>query len=268
MKKISLFILCLCLFSALSAQRTKNIAHPNSSNLCIMSYNTHNCIGTDHQMNMERIANVIKQVKPDIVALQELDSVTTRNNEIYTLAMIAQYTGMEYSYAPSIKYRGGKYGIGILSKEKPMHVTRIPLPGREEKRMLIIAEFPKYIFCATHFSLTEDDQKTSADIIAEQLNKLGKITKPVFLAGDMNSVPSSVPQLMIRLNFQPLTDSTWQTCEGKCIDYIYGYKSNGYCYKVIEKQVIDEETASDHRPISVVVRASRVKAAKGSRGRN
>ena len=30
------------------------------------------------------------------------------------------------------------------------------MPGREEKRTLIIAEFKDYVFCATHQSLTPE----------------------------------------------------------------------------------------------------------------
>lgn len=51
----------------------------------ILSYNVHNCIGMDKEYNYRRIANVISQTSPDIVALQELDSVTVRNKGIHAL---------------------------------------------------------------------------------------------------------------------------------------------------------------------------------------
>ena len=39
----------------------------------------------DKEYNYRRIANVISQTSPDIVALQELDSVTVRNKGIHAL---------------------------------------------------------------------------------------------------------------------------------------------------------------------------------------
>ena len=44
-------------------------AHAQQVN--ILSYNVHNCIGMDKEYNYQRIANVISQTSPDIVALQE-----------------------------------------------------------------------------------------------------------------------------------------------------------------------------------------------------
>ena len=39
------------------------------------------------------------------------------------------------------------------------------LPGREEARALIMAEFEDYIYCCTHLSLTEEDRMTSLEMI-------------------------------------------------------------------------------------------------------
>ncbi|MEI6679993.1 MAG: hypothetical protein WCL21_15370 [Mariniphaga sp.] len=60
------------------------------------------------------MAEVIKTIHPDFVALQELDSVTTRSNKVDVLKVLAERFSMHYIYGGSIPYRGGKYGIGIL----------------------------------------------------------------------------------------------------------------------------------------------------------
>lgn len=129
-------------------------AHAQQVN--ILSYNVHNCIGMDKEYNYRRIANVISQTSPDIVALQELDSVTVRNKGIHALGELEKLTGMHETYAAAIPFQGGSYGIGILSREIPIKYKIIPMPGREEKRTLIIAEFKDYVFCATHQSLTPE----------------------------------------------------------------------------------------------------------------
>lgn len=67
-------------------------AHAQQVN--ILSYNVHNCIGMDKVCNYQRIAKVISQTSPDIVALQELDSVTVRNKGVYALGELEKLTGM------------------------------------------------------------------------------------------------------------------------------------------------------------------------------
>ncbi len=137
-----------------------------------------------------------------------------------------------------------------MSKEKPLNVRNVFLPGKEEARTLLVVEFEKYIFLATHFSLTAADQIKSVEIILkEALSK----EKPVFMAGDMNSVPSSLTQKNIRKYFKVLTDDHWITCNGECIDYIYGYKRKKGKFTVRRKGMIEDYVASDHCPVYVDV---------------
>lgn len=62
-------------------------------------------------------------------------------------------------------------------------MRRIPLPGREEARVLLMAEFPGYVVCVTHLSLTPEDQRASLPIIRQATDTC---RKPVLLAGDFN----------------------------------------------------------------------------------
>lgn len=206
-------------------------AHAQQVN--ILSYNVHNCIGMDKEYNYRRIANVISQTSPDIVALQELDSVTVRNKGIHALGELEKLTGMHGTYAAAIPFQGGSYGIGILSREIPIQYKIIPMPGREEKRTLIIAEFKDYVFCATHQSLTPEDQLLAVPLIEKALQN---VDKPIFMAGDMNSAPASAPQLELAKHFATLNDTTSYTFPAdrpnRCIDYIYGYSKNGYRFDV------------------------------------
>lgn len=157
----------------------------------IMSYNVHNAIGMDGKTDCNRIADIITSVNPDVVAIQEVDSMTIRSKRKDILGEIAKQTGMKATFAEAIPYQGGKYGIGILSKEKPIRVKRVPLPGREEARTMVLAEFNDYVFVATHFSLTSADQELSVPLVVNEVKLCGK---PVFFAGDMNSEPYSKVQ--------------------------------------------------------------------------
>jgi endonuclease/exonuclease/phosphatase family metal-dependent hydrolase len=223
------------------------------NSLRIMSYNVRNCTGMDDITDIDRIAEVINRFSPDVVALQELDSMTVRHNTDMA-GELASRTFMYTTYAPAINIGTGGYGVAILSKEKPIGVKRIPLPGTEERRMLLICEFEKYVMLCTHFSLTENDRLASAQII---LDAVAEIDKPLFLGGDMNDDDASEMQAILTERFSVLNDPGQATFgsgdDAECIDYIYAL-DNGAQYSVTARSVIPEEIASDHRPVLVDVR--------------
>lgn len=146
----------------------------------LMSYNVKNGTGMDGRRDYDRTARVIAEEKPDVVALQELDQGTIRSGGRDTLQELAARTTLTGTYAKAIDYSGGSYGVGILSREKPLSVKRIPLPGREEARVLLMAEFRDYWFCVTHLSLTREDSSASIDMIAALA---AKCSKPFLLPG-------------------------------------------------------------------------------------
>lgn len=74
----------------------------------MMSYNIRNATGLDGKIDTRRIASVIDSVAPDVVAIQEIDSITGRSHGRNLLAEIAGYAGMRHVYAPAIDFDGGK----------------------------------------------------------------------------------------------------------------------------------------------------------------
>lgn len=252
MKKHLLIYLLLFSFCALNAQEK----YPREERTeRIMSYNIRNARGLDNVTDYKRIAGVIESVAPDVVALQELDSVTERSKGIDVLKEIADITRIHYVYGAAIPYQGGKYGIGILSKKRPLSWKNLPLPGREEARTLLMVEFDDYVLFATHFSLTKEDQTTSVKIINEQAKMYNK---PVFLAGDLNAQPESEQIKALSKDWKILNNVksfTYPANEPKrTIDYIMGFTANGKTYSVHQTRVLKEPVASDHAPLFVDIR--------------
>ncbi len=251
--RITFLFLFLFLWGITGSQAQS--VRPEQTTLRIMSYNIHNGVGMDGKRDYARIAKAILRLSPDVVALQELDSATVRSGGVDILRELAEQTLMHRVYAPAIDYQGGKYGIGLLAKEKPLKYKCVPLPGREEKRVLLVAEFEKYVFCATHFSLTEADQLASIPLI---LKEIEGTQKPVFLAGDLNAHPDSPVIKALREKFRVLTNvktSTFPANEPKeCIDYILGYAGNDPGFASLSNGVMNEPVASDHRPVFAELR--------------
>ena len=218
--------------------------------LRIMSYNIRNGRGMDDVSDIQRTADVINKIGPNVVAVQEVDSVTGRSGQTDILRVLADKTLMFPVYAPAINYDGGKYGIGMLSKEKPLRHYHLALPGREEERALLIVEFEKYIYCCTHLSLTGEDRLASLDIIRKEA---AKANKPFFIAGDFNAEPDSEVIQGIQNDFVILTNTklpTWPADKPTdIIDYIAAYAKDSTAFTRLSSWVVDEPAASDHRPI-------------------
>lgn len=247
MKKNLLFIFAALFIFSAQAQNT----------LKLMSYNIKNANGMDDVCNFQRIANVINNASPDVVAIQEVDSMTNRSGQKYVLGEIAERTQMHGYFAPAIDYDGGKYGIGLLTKQVPLRLQSLPLPGREEARTLILAEFTDYIYCCTHMSLTEEDRMKSLELVKAFTSSS---TKPLFLAGDMNAEPESGFIKELQKDFQILSNPKQHTFPApdpkETIDYIATLKQNAKGFAVISAKVINEPMASDHRPILVELRTA------------
>lgn len=247
MKKNLLFIFAALFTFSAQAQNT----------LKLMSYNIKNANGMDNVCNFQRIANVINNASPDVVAIQEVDSMTNRSRQKYVLGEIADRTQMHDYFAPAIDYDGGKYGIGLLTKQVPLRLQTLPLPGREEARTLILAEFADYIYCCTHMSLTEEDRMKSLELVKAFTSSS---TKPLFLAGDMNAEPESGFIKELQKDFQILSNPKQHTFPApdpkETIDYIATLKQNAKGFAVISAKVINEPMASDHRPILVELRTA------------
>ena len=247
MKKNLLFIFAALFIFSAQAQNT----------LKLMSYNIKNANGMDNVCNFQRIANVINNTSPDVVAIQEVDSMTNRSRQKYVLGEIADRTQMHGYFAPAIDYDGGKYGIGLLTKQVPLRLQTLPLPGREEARTLILAEFADYIYCCTHMSLTEEDRMKSLELVKAFTSSS---TKPLFLAGDMNAEPESGFIKKLQKDFQILSNPKQHTFPApdpkETIDYIATLKQNAKGFAVISAKVINEPMASDHRPILVELRTA------------
>lgn len=247
--KNTFLLICASLF-VLSAQA--------QNTLRLMTYNIRNANGMDGVCSFQRIANVINNASPDVVAIQEVDSMTNRSSRKYVLGEIAERTQMHGYFAPAIDYDGGKYGVGLLTKRVPLRLQTIPLPGREEARTLLLAEFEDYIYCCTHLSLTEEDRMQSLQILK---TFAAGSKKPFFLAGDMNAEPESEFIKRLQKEFHILSNPKHSTFPApvpqETIDYIAALKRNDTAdFAVISAKVLNEPVASDHRPVLVELRTA------------
>jgi len=224
-----------------------------SDGVVLMSYNVRSGKGMDNKRDLNRTAAVIRAARADVVALQEIDSVTHRSNGKDVAAILGKKCSMFHTFSKAIDFDGGGYGVALLSREKPVAVQRFALPGREEARTLLVVEFKHYIVASTHLSLTAEDRMASLAVIDSVAMAA---TKPIFIAGDWNATPESEFGRALGKKMQYLTDTEVCTFPADnpntVIDYIVTPRKQAV--EILRREVINEPMASDHRPIVAVLR--------------
>lgn len=244
--------ICLLLVILMAAVFVSPVQGKKVRTLHLTSYNIQHGEGLDGVIDHNRIARILKKAHAEVAAIQEVDSVTRRNGGVYGLEEIGRKAKMFSTYAPAINFQGGKYGIGILSKKQPISVHRISLPGREEPRMLLVAEFKHYVVACTHLSLTEEDRIASVPLIVKEARKW---QKPFLIMGDLNDEPGSPFYIEMQKYFlfmNPSYDKTFPAdAPNICIDHVAMFYPTVSPTATLSyyRTWVGEEQASDHRPL-------------------
>lgn len=169
------------------------------ASLHVMTYNVHGCRGMDGRISPYRIARIIRQHDPDIVALQELDSDRPRSHSHNQSEMIAEELGLHYYFLPTLIDGDEKYGHAILSRY-PAEIVRAgllqpaqipPTSKWAEPRgvlwiKIMLGERPLHVL-NTHFGLSRRERtwQTQALISKQWLGAI-PTTDAVILCGDFN----------------------------------------------------------------------------------
>lgn len=236
--------------------------------LRVMTYNIHVGVGMDKRLDLGRIAAVIRDERPDLVGLQEVDRGVERTKRVDQIAELARLTGMEYAFAHNLDYQGGQYGVAVLSKFPILLIDHRRYANRREaeRRGFIRVEVSiggeRIDFVTTHLDYQYADGRLFE---AEQLlAALAATTAPLIVAGDFNDEPTGgACQLMLsRFVDSWASDRTikGETSDAsrlagltfpadkpvKRIDYLFYVKGGGVRAK---RAWVPPTTASDHLPV-------------------
>ena len=231
--------------------------------LRVLSYNIHHAEGVDRKLDVERIASVILSVKPDIVALQEVDQKVKRTGSIDQPAELARLTEMNVVFGANIELQGGHYGNAVLSRFPITQYKNHLLPNIDdgEQRGVIEAEIPlpksdqSLLLLATHLDYRADERERLAS--AKFINKLIEEhpDHAALLAGDLNATPDSETLQLFGTKWTRANENPIATVPvnqpTKQIDFILFRRANRW--KVVEVKVLNEAVASDHRAIFAVL---------------
>src|SRR5690606_13570986 len=95
-----------------------------SAHLRVASYNVHSCVGMDRRRKPSRIAEVIREMEVDVLALQEVDNQPGDDVESMQLEYLSEALGM--SAIPGLRMirKTGEYGNAILTRYPILAVRR------------------------------------------------------------------------------------------------------------------------------------------------
>ena len=89
----------------------------------VTTYNIHKCCGLDRRISPARIAEVLREIDADLIALQEVVCIENCSREYDQGRFFADELAYEYCLGENRKLAGGVYGNVILSR-LPVKATR------------------------------------------------------------------------------------------------------------------------------------------------
>lgn len=228
--------------------------------LRFVTYNIHKCRGMDGLTQPVRIAKILKKLKPDVVALQEVVGGSPRGKG--QEEEIAAYLNMAAVLAPARTFRGHLYGNAVLSR-LPMEnhlICDLTQEGREPRLCqridILIDGRPIHVY-NVHLGTSISERKKQAlklaSFIAEPVTG-----RPKVVLGDFNEWKKGVVTKLLSERFMSLDLTSclrWRRTYPGIIpllhlDHIY-YEGAVSMVDVKVSRRLPILLASDHIPILV-----------------
>jgi endonuclease/exonuclease/phosphatase family metal-dependent hydrolase len=257
------------LLGAKTEEHDKTYIHPLRGDkvLRIMTYNVHGCVGMDGRLSPRRVAEVISQYEPDIVALQELDVGRLRSGREDQAMLIAERLNMEHYFHASMRVAEESFGNAILSSYpmkliKKGSLSKLQRFSSLESRgaLWVQVEFNTLLIqiINTHLGLNSQERlMQSRELFSKSWLRNPQCIEPVILCGDFNAIPGSKVFKLIHNNLASVQAKAKRrqrrrTWFGRypfaCLDHIFASS----VFEVVSVEVCDSylaRLASDHRPL-------------------
>ena len=197
LKRICAFLILGTLLLADAAEGQNASGQDSLRKFRVMTYNIHHGAGLDRKVDLQRIADLIKQEQADIVALQEVDKGVERTARRDCPAELAALTGMTCVFSNNYHFQGGEYGNAVLTRFPVKRWTnrhyQMLRPGEQRGLLQIVLDVHgrELVFMDTHIDYRGDDTErlqNAAEILEAMKAYSGR---PMILCGDFNDTPGS-----------------------------------------------------------------------------
>lgn len=228
--------------------------------LRVVAYNIKHGRGMDGQVDLERVAAVLRGLDADVITLQEVDRRTERTGDVDQVAVLGELLGMRGYHGAHRRYQGGEYGNAILTRLPALDVRTRPIPPAAGSALAVhelvvpAGRHGALSIVSVHLAGAPEERRAQADSLTSLFADAGH---PVVLAGDFNARPGDLVLRALEERWQVVPkDGDPNTFPSDApdreIDFVM-FTPQG-AFEVVEHRVIDERLASDHRPILAVLR--------------
>lgn len=247
---------CLVSLFAIAA-----ITAATATDLTVVSFNIRNggrrMDGTyDHKLQQQ----VLKDLKPDVVAMQEVDHLTKRVGGVDVAGDFGRALGMTSHFAAALPYGGGAYGAAMLSKLPVVADESLQLPVKDGEPRVCVIRFVKVgsgivAIAGVHLDSSESSDAARLENAAIILARVKLIKDPVIITGDFNDGEDSATiKLFTDAGFRRLTPkgdarSFPANKPTIVIDHILVKDGEKAAIEDAGVEVVNNPTASDHRPL-------------------
>lgn len=156
----------------------------------VASYNVHKCVGIDGRFDPGRIGQVIREIAPDVIALQEADKRFGARHGLLDLARLKDETGLVPVPVESANAAAhGWHGNVVLFRQGLVRdVHQVSLPGLEPRGALVVdidlESGAALRIVAAHLGLLRRSRSQQARMIIDLMRSRDE--RPTLLLGDLN----------------------------------------------------------------------------------
>ncbi len=168
---------------------TPRRAEDKGDGIVVASYNIHKCVGVDGVFDPARIARVIEEMTPDVIALQEVDTRFGTRKGLLDLEALERRSGLLPIPLLNPSAAHGWHGNIILYRQGTIRdVHEIRLPGLESRGAIVteiefLENFNLRIIGA-HLGLLRHSRCQQTEKIVRLMQE--KHDMPTLLLGDLN----------------------------------------------------------------------------------
>lgn len=214
----------------------------------VATFNLHHAAPPHRWARRRALAEAVRRVGADLVALQEVDRRVLRSGFADQASVAARAAGLHPTFVRTRRLGpGSAYGIAVLSAARPTAVETVWLPrhgGEQRAAVLLSTELggERVSVAATHLQNDPDIAPRQLEVV---LDRLLRRPGPRLLLGDLNVGPAAISATLSAAGFSwpaaPPTFPVWNPRSR--IDWI---AAEG---RTLDDAVVPDVWLSDHFPL-------------------
>ena len=249
----------LALVLATAATTAAQAAAPSPDTLRVVAYNIKHGRGMDDRVDLPRVADVLRGLDADVIALQEVDDGTERTARVDQVAALADALGYRGFHGPHRPYQGGHYGNAVLTRLPAEEVRIRPIPPASGSALAVLEvelRLPsgrRASVVSVHLAGSVDERLEQAAAVTRVFASAGHA---VVLAGDFNGPPEGPVLTRLRRDWTVAAksgDPRTYPSDGPDREIGFVMFRRYDPVRVVGHRVVAEPMAADHRPLLAVL---------------